>query len=100
LIRSRLLGIRESFGQIIFDPVLALGLDGMVASTTLCGRPVELHFRVRTGEFGPGSVTVNGVLLSDGKREANPYRTGGLSFAAGLVAQHLLQARNVIVVEL
>ena len=100
LIRSSLLGIRESFGEIIFDPVLPPGLDGLVASTTLCGRPVELQYRVRKGTFAPHSVTVNGVVLPEGRREANPYRTGGLGFPAWLVGSHLLAGSNLIVVEL
>ncbi len=100
LLRASLLGIRESFGDIIFDPVLPPGLDGLVASTTLCGRPVELRYRVRTGTSAPSAVTVNGVLLPHGKREPNPYRAGGLSFPAHLVGTHLSTSSNIIAVEL
>ena len=87
LLRSGLLGLRESFGDMIFDPVLPRQLDGLVAAATVCGRPVILHYRVREGSFSPRAITVNGRLCDSGRRESNPYRAGGL-----IVAQTDLQA--------
>ena len=100
LLRSSLLGLRESFGDIIFDPVLPAGLDGLVASTTLCGRPVELHYHLRSAAFSPRSVTVNGVALPDGDREANPYRAGGFTASRDQVAALLTPSLNRIVIEI
>lgn len=87
LVRSGLLGLRESFGDMIFDPVLPRQLDGLVAAATVCGRPVILHYRLREGSFSPRAITVNGRLCDSGRRESNPYRPGGV-----IVAQTDLQA--------
>jgi 1,2-beta-oligoglucan phosphorylase len=99
-VRSGLLGIRESFGDVILDPVLPRRLDGLVAQVTLCGRPVELRFSVKQGGTGPRAVTVNGVPLQRMGREPNPYRTGGLRIATAELAPLLKADPNRIVVEL
>ncbi|MFI5335331.1 MAG: GH36-type glycosyl hydrolase domain-containing protein [Opitutales bacterium] len=79
-IRSCLLGLRESFDDVIFDPVLPRRLDGLVADTTVCGRPVTLSFRVLQSSHSPAFLTVNGQRVA-GQPEANPYRQGGLRVA-------------------
>lgn len=99
-IRACLLGLRESFGDVVFDPVLPLGLDGFSARVTLCGRAVEIRCRVKGGAFAPNSVSVNGVKLTGGRRESNPYRTGGLRFPEEALKALFLPGDNVIVVEL
>lgn len=99
LIRARLLGVRESFGDIIFDPVLPRSLDGLVADVTLCGRPVTLTFRVLSSSHSPAFITVNGRRL-DGQTEANPYRTGGLRVAAAQLAGLLTAGSNRIEIKL
>ncbi|MFA5058255.1 MAG: hypothetical protein WC485_09095, partial [Opitutaceae bacterium] len=76
-VRSALLGLRESFGDLIFDPVLPRSLDGLAAVAMICGRRVELRYRVRQGSFSPRTVTVNGVRCDADRRESNPYRPGG-----------------------
>jgi CRISPR-associated protein Csx3 len=81
-IRSALLGVRESFGDVVFDPVLPRALDGLVARLRLAGRPVELRYRVRRAACGPSRITVNGVPVTPDAREANPYRAGGWRVAA------------------
>ena len=98
-VRTCLLGVRESFGDIVFDPVLPRSLDGLVAEIMLCGCPVTLAFRVRQGSHSPGFITVNGQRMS-GQLESNPYRTGGLRVAAAELAGRLAGGRNRIEIAL
>lgn len=99
-VRACLLGLRESFGNIVFDPVLPRSLDGLVAETTLCGRPVRITYRVATRCCGPTRVTVNGTVVSGEQREANPYRLGGLQVTRSELGRHLTEAMNRLEVEL
>ena len=98
-VRAYLLGIRESFGDVVFDPVLSRDLDGLAARTTLCGRRVEIRYRLGRASYGPTAVTVNGTALAGGRREANPYRIGGLAFPQQSLAAHLGPEANVIEVD-
>jgi cellobiose phosphorylase len=59
-----LLGIRESFGDLVFDPVMPRSLDGLIATLTVCDRRVEVHYEVKAGTFAPAGVIVNGVRMS------------------------------------
>jgi cellobiose phosphorylase len=99
-VRACLLGVRECFGEIVFDPVLPRTLDGLVAETTLCGRPVELRYRVREGNFAPCSVTVNGAHCAVSRRESNPYRAGGVRIAQTDLLAHLHETDNLIEIAL
>jgi CRISPR-associated protein Csx3 len=76
-VRSCLLGLRESFGDMIFDPVLPRRLDGLIAEAMVCGRRVAVHYRVRESCYSPRLITVNGLRCNSGRRESNPYRPGG-----------------------
>jgi CRISPR-associated protein Csx3 len=98
-VRACLLGLRESFGDVVFDPVLPRSLDGLVAETHLCGRPVRVSYAVRHGSSCPRSVRINGRLL-DGEREANPYRPGGLRVPVQLISSLLQASDNVVEIEL
>jgi len=99
-IRACLLGVREYFTDVVFDPVLPLSLDGLVAEALVCGRCVELHYRVRGGCFSPRAVTVNGAACASDRREHNPYRAGGLIVDRATLASHLTGNGDVIVIEL
>jgi CRISPR-associated protein Csx3 len=99
-VRSCLLGLRESFGDIVFDPVLPPGLDGLIAHASLCGNPVEVRFSVKHGSFATRRVSLNGVELQGGRREKNPYREGGLTFIGDNVRSLLSPAANILDVEL
>jgi CRISPR-associated protein Csx3 len=99
-VRACLLGLRESFGEMVFDPVLPRSLDGLVARATVSGRPVTVRYLVRKGSFAPISVSVNGVRLEGGRREANPYRAGGLCFPMEAVTARLAGPDNEILVSL
>ena len=99
-VRTCLLGLRESFGDVIFDPVLPRSLNGLTADTHLLGRPVHLVYTVRTGTHSPGAVRVNGTLLPGAQREPNPYRAGGLRYTSSVLAALLTGPENHIEIEL
>ncbi|MBA3849796.1 MAG: hypothetical protein C0502_07345 [Opitutus sp.] len=98
-VRACLLGLRESFGTVIFDPVLPRSLDGLIARTHLCGRQAKLVFTVRHGTSSPRTLRVNGTDLG-GAREANPYRAGGLQVPADRLVSLLNATDNLIEIEL
>jgi CRISPR-associated protein Csx3 len=62
-VRGCLLGVRESFDDVVFDPVLPSSRDGLVARLRLRGRPVEVRYRVRERGFGPAGLVVNRARL-------------------------------------
>jgi cellobiose phosphorylase len=99
-VRTCLLGLRESFGDIVFDPVLPRALDGLVARATLFGRTVKITYRVRQGVHSPSAVHVNGVAVKESSAEANPYRKGGLRVRESALRAHLSAGENSITVEL
>ena len=99
-IRACLLGVREFFGDVVFDPVLPRSLDGLVAQATVCGRPVELRYRVSHGNFAPTVMTVNGVQVSTVRREKSPYREGGVMIQRTDLRSLLNETDNVIEIEL
>ncbi len=99
-VRACLLGLRESFGKIVFDPVLPRILNGLVARVFLAGRPVEVRYTVAKGSFAPVSISVNGTTLPSTSREPNPYREGGLWFDEGEIAALLKPEGNIIRVDL
>jgi CRISPR-associated protein Csx3 len=99
-VRACLLGVRESFGEVVFDPVLPRRLDGLTAAVIVCGHHVDLHYRVREGSFSPRAVTVNGVRLDSARREANPYRPGGLAIPQSELKAHLRNTGNIIEIDL
>jgi CRISPR-associated protein Csx3 len=95
-IRTCLLGLRESFGDIVFDPVLPRSLDGLRARTRLCGHEVEISYEVRAGTSSPCGLRVNGVALEGWTRETNPYRAGGLRVRGADLTARLIAGPNVI----
>ncbi|MBI2515537.1 MAG: cellobiose phosphorylase [Opitutae bacterium] len=99
-VRSCLLGVRESFGDVVIDPVLPRSLDGLTADTQLLGRPVRLVYSVKSGTSSPAAIRVNGAPLAGLAREANPYRPGGLRIPGALLAARLTGADNCIEIEL
>lgn len=100
VVRSCLLGVRESFEDVVFDPVLPLSLDGLEAEATLCGRPVTLHYRVGENGFAPRALTINGVSCDISRREANPYRPGGVLIAQTRLQTLLRMTNNHIAIDL
>jgi CRISPR-associated protein Csx3 len=99
-VRACLLGVRESFGHVVIDPVLPRRLEGLTAQLTLLKRPVQVRYRVRDAHVGPSGVVVNGVRLSLTTRDSNPYRVGGWRVPVELLSALLRPERNTIEVEL
>jgi CRISPR-associated protein Csx3 len=98
-VRTALLGVRESFGDVVIDPVLPRSLDGLVARLTLHGRIVDVRYRVRGASHGPSRIVVNGSTVKPNARERNPYRVGGWRVPASKVALRD-RAVNTIEIEL
>ncbi len=99
-VRSCLLGLRESFDDVVFDPVLPPSLDGLIADTHLLGRPVQLVFSVKNATSAPFAITVNGTALFLTQREANPYRPGGARIATAQLTTLLNPTANRIEISL
>jgi len=97
-VRASFLGLREFFGEIIFDPVIPKRLNGLHARVTLCGRTVVVRYRVEGATSGPTEVAINGTRLDGGRRESNPYRKGGLCFERRSVETALSAGENEVVV--
>jgi cellobiose phosphorylase len=95
-VRASLLGVREAFSDIVFDPVLPHGLDGLIAELTLLGKTVEARYHVRQANFGAPTIVVNGVRLAPTTRDPNPYRAGGWRIAGAELLPLLAPAGNVI----
>lgn len=96
-VRTCLLGIRESFGDIVFDPVLPRSLDGLRATLDLAGAAVKITYRVKE-TFGPTAVIVNGQRVN-ATRVSQPYRTGGLKMTASQLQSMLSAPDNEIEVQ-
>jgi CRISPR-associated protein Csx3 len=82
-VRAALLGVRESFGDVVMDPMLPRSLDGLVAKVRLLGRPVTIRYRIRPA----ARITVDGAPVSLDAREPNPYRPGGWRVPAASLAR-------------
>ena len=93
-----LLGVRESFGDVVFDPVLPRSLDGLVARLRLHGRPVEIRYHVTGAVHGPSRIRVNGAPVPLETREQNAYRIGGRRVPVAKLA--LGDATNAIEIDL
>ena len=98
-VRACLLGIRESFGELVLDPVLPRSLDGLVARTTVAGRAVEFRYRVREAGGGVQRVTVNERVPSNLTIDANPYRTGGIRVPIPSLSGLLTEGKNTIAID-
>ena len=98
-VRACLLGVRESFGDVVFDRVLPKSLDGLMAETQLGGRAVRLIFAVKQNTSSPRAVCLNGRELP-GARECNPYRTGRWRVAMTAIAPLLRESGNLLETEL
>lgn len=99
-VRNCLLGLRESFDEVVFDPVLTRELDGLVAEVALCGRRAEIHYAVKRATHAPTAIRVNGAAIALLGRETNPYRPGGLRVARAALEPLLCEPVNRIDVAL
>lgn len=78
LLISNILGLRDYFDDVLLDPVLPSGLDGLTFDFEYEGRRVRYLFRVARDGFSPDMVRINGRAMPTDRRAENPYRPGGL----------------------
>ncbi len=90
-----LLGIRHSYGKIIFDPVLIKEYNGLTVSMELGGRLVKIIYSVSDTGCGVNKVEINGSQV-DFDIEVNPYRSGGAIIGNDTLASYLGEKNNVI----
>ena len=85
LVRSRMLGVRRRFGEVIFDPVLPAEADGLTAEMAWGTGRLRLAVRGCGAGRVVRRVVVGGQPVADAREEPNPYRTGGLAVPATLL---------------
>ncbi len=95
-VRSQLLGVRESFSDLVLDPVLPRSLDGLTADLTMLAHRVQLVCRVKNGCFAPTTVIVNGHSLDTSRRDSNRYRRGGVRIPVDEISPLLRADTNCI----
>ena len=98
IVRSCLLGIRESFGTIVFDPVLPEELDGLTVKTQLCGSDVTIVYKSNQTSTNTLSLTVNGTLVEPDGIEENPYRRGGIQISVDTLKALLRSQNNTLTI--
>lgn len=93
---SNVLGLRTFFDDLVFDPVLPRGADGLTFDFEHAGRPVRYVYHVVGDGFSPREVRVNGQPLPGGRYAANPYRPGGLLVSKSAFGDMLDRAENLV----
>jgi len=99
LIVSRLLGLRTESGSIIIDPVIPYSLDDFAASMNFKGRTITFTYKVKTSNYGPKGISVNGKDIGF-RVEENKYRQGGAVIPADQFLAMLDQQDNCVVIQL
>jgi cellobiose phosphorylase len=77
IVIRHLFGLRECKDAWVFDPVLPAEMDGTVLHWELCGKAIEIEYRVGDLQVGVESISVGEHSLP-ALRQDNPYRMGGL----------------------
>jgi 1,2-beta-oligoglucan phosphorylase len=99
LIISRLLGLRIESGHVIIDPVLPFAMDGLSVSLNFLDHKVTFYYSVKTGNFSPKTIRINGKNISHFFEE-NKYRKGGALIPIKGFVNLLAKHGNVIEVKL
>ncbi|NLG35177.1 MAG: hypothetical protein GX548_07475 [Lentisphaerae bacterium] len=95
-VRSCLLGIREAYDRIVFDPMLPAALSACRIQMLLDGKDVSLRFSAP----GAAPLLVNGKAPSGLAAPANPYRPGGVSIDRKRLHKLLDRTANIVQVAL
>ncbi len=75
---SHFLGLRLSYDDVVFDPVLPKQLDGLQFSYAIDEKPITVIFSIASDVPAVvQSVTINGIE-TEFRRDHNPYRPGGV----------------------
>jgi cellobiose phosphorylase len=93
------LGLRRGRTILGVDPAIPKALDGLCADVELGGHVVRVRYRVAAKGCGPIALSLNGHILPM-TREANPYRTAGVTILMTALQEHLRDGVNELVVEL
>ena len=95
-----LLGWRESFGNVVLDPVLPPQLDGLTVRFDRGGRKLKVEYRVGGQGHTPKRITINGRPFTDFTTVEGTYRTEGVAMDGAAFEAALDQAQNEVQVEL
>ena len=95
-----LLGWRESFGEIVLDPVLPVSLDGMTAEFRHAGKAITVKYRGKSQSHSPKTIVVNSRPFSAFRPLENPYRPGGIAMVRAAFEAALDQPLNHVRVDL
>ena len=99
LVVSRLLGLRDCFGNTVIDPVIPRHLNGMSVCKNFMGRKLTFIFTVKETGVGPESICINDEMI-EFAREDNPYRLGGALIPTETFLTMLNREENLIRVQL
>lgn len=99
LIIKKLIGFRAFNDYVVIDPVLTNEMNEFKASFNFKGFELNWTFVVKTGNYSPKSIVVNGQCLGFDNEE-NPYRMGGALIAIEEFISHLKTGENNIYVML
>jgi cellobiose phosphorylase len=99
IVHQCFLGLRRGRTTLGIDPVIPKALDGLCADVELGGHAVWVRYRVAAKGCGPIELSLNGHILPM-TREANPYRTAGVTVPMTALQEHLGDGLNELVVEL
>jgi cellobiose phosphorylase len=78
LVIRHLLGLREHFDSMEFDPVLTRELNGLKCELMWRGHRVKYEFELRERESAGRAIWFNGQFIAFKEVSSNPYRTGGI----------------------
>ena len=99
LVIKKLVGFRAFNDYVVIDPVLTKAMDGLIASFKFKGYDLQWNFSVKSGNFAPKKIIINGagVLFT---QELNPYRKGGAQIPMKKFLGFLKPGENIIEVVL
>ncbi|HRZ96178.1 MAG TPA: hypothetical protein P5084_01375 [Paludibacter sp.] len=97
LIIKKLIGFRAFNDYVVIDPVLTNDMDNLKASFKFKGFNLHWNFMVKSGNYTPKNIIVNGIKIPY-EMETNPYRTGGVIIQMIKFLSFLKSGDNEIIV--
>jgi 1,2-beta-oligoglucan phosphorylase len=93
---SNVIGVRTYYDDVVLDPVLPKGADGLTFDFEYDGLPVRYLYHVTAAGFSPREVRVNGRQLPVERHADNPYRSGGVLISKAIFREALDEKDNVV----
>jgi cellobiose phosphorylase len=94
------LGLRDSFGHVVIDPVLPRELDGLSVQFKYGEAHVTYHYHIQNDvDFEVQQITINGREVAF-TFDDNPYRRGGAMMPQMEFQRWLTQANNRVEVSI